>query len=66
MKKFVCFLGQVILWMCVAGIIINAIMFPEKYISTWKYQLENEVRAGEPEAVEYYEARYLSRGIELF
>ena len=45
---------------------IRVVMYPECYISTWKYQLMNEVRAGDPAAVEYYEAKYLANGIELW
>ena len=45
---------------------IRIIIFPEVYISTWKYQLMNEVRAGVPEAVEYYDTKYVKRGIRLW
>ena len=45
---------------------IKFIMFPELYLTSWKYQLEKEVRVGEPEAVEYYQRRYIGNGIELF
>ncbi len=41
-------------------------VFPELIITPWKYQLQNEVRAGEPEAIAYYEKHYISKGIELF
>lgn len=66
MKKFVSVLILIIFFFSLAGILFHIAMFPERYISTWKYQLENEVKAGEPEALEYYQTVYLSRGIELF
>lgn len=40
--------------------------YPEKYCSTWKYQLKNEVKAGEPESVAYYNRVYKDNGIKLF
>lgn len=40
--------------------------FPEKYITTWKYQLENRIKRGDQEAMEYYKRTYIQRGENLF
>lgn len=45
---------------------IRVVMYPECYISTWRYQLKNDIARGNAEAVEYYEAKYLANGIELW
>lgn len=66
MKKFI---GNLILLVIAIISIIFCLLlifFPELILPTWKYQMIEEVKAGEPAMVEYYEARYLSRGIELF
>lgn len=47
-------------------LIIDFVRFPECYISTWKYQLENEIKAGDPVAKEYYLDNYVKNGRELF
>lgn len=40
--------------------------YPEKYLTTWKYQLHNEIKSGNQEAVDYYNNVYVSHGIKLF
>lgn len=40
--------------------------YPEKYITSWKYQLKNDILNGNEEMIEYYETRYLKNNIELF
>lgn len=57
------FVGLAVLMSCM---IVKIIAYPEMYFTTWRYQLENDVRAGEPEAVSYYEKHYIAKGIELF
>ena len=66
MKRTIVILAGILVYLCFIGLLLHLVMFPEQYISTWKYQLENEVKAGETEMVEYYQTVYLSRGIELF
>ena len=46
--------------------IIDLIRFPECYISTWKYQLKNDIAAGVPEAITYYNTNYVSNGRLLY
>lgn len=46
--------------------ITDFVRFPDKYITTWKYQLENEIASGDQKAIEYYNRVYKSNGINLF
>lgn len=45
---------------------IDFMRFPDKYITTGKYQLENEIASGDVEAIAYYNRVYNSNGINLF
>lgn len=45
---------------------VQLINYPEKYLSTWRYQLYQEIQAGDQEAIEYYQKNYLDKGIELW
>ena len=65
-KKIVIILLIAICTVLVFDVIYKIIVYPEMYLSTWKYQLRNDVRAGDPDAVEYYERVYLANGIKLF
>ena len=44
----------------------NVMYYPEKYFTTWRASLERDVRAGNSEAVKYYEDTYLKNDIRLF
>lgn len=44
----------------------NIIQYPEVYISTWKYQLQNDIKRGNKDAIEYYQNTYLANGKILF
>ena len=46
--------------------ITDFMRFPDKYITTWKYQLKNEIASGDTEAIAYYNRVYTSNGINLF
>ena len=46
--------------------IVDLIRFPECYISTWKYQLKNDIAAGVPEAITYYNTNYIKYNRDLF
>lgn len=45
---------------------IDFMRFPDKYITTWKYQLENEIASGDQEAIDYYNKHYTSKGVYLY
>lgn len=40
--------------------------FPEKYLTTWRYQLHNEIKSGNQESIDYYSRVYVANGIDLF
>ena len=68
-KRFARFLSKA----CVAGIIslsvwltTDIIRFPECYLSTWRYQLQNDLLAGDEQANNYYQNTYIANGRELF
>ena len=46
--------------------ITDFVRFPDKYITTWKYQLKNDIQSGDMEAIAYYNRVYKSNGINLF
>lgn len=39
----------------ILSIIIDFFRFPDCYITTWKYQLHNEILSGDAESIEYYQ-----------
>ena len=45
---------------------IDLIRFPECYLTTWKYQLKNDIAAGDQEMIEYYNRVYVSNNRILF
>ena len=40
--------------------------YPEQYLTTWKYHLENNVKNGDTRAVEYYISNYIENDKKLF
>ena len=48
------------------GLYIDFIRMPEKYCTTWKYQLKNDIQSGDAEAIAYYNRVYKSNGVNLF
>ena len=65
-KKFARFLVGIITVGVLTGLAVDVIRFPEWYISTWKYQLQLDIEAGNQNAIEYYENTYIANGRELF
>ena len=47
-------------------ILINFCIYPEKYVTTWKYQLKQDIEAGDQQAIEYYQKNYLEKGEKLW
>ena len=66
MKKITIILLLVILFFPILLRVFDFFCFPECYIPTWKYQLQNDIAAGDELAVAYYENTYLSNGRILF
>ena len=48
------------------GLYIDFCRMPEKYCTTWKYQLKNDMQSGDQEAIEYYNNNYVSKGVHLY
>ena len=48
------------------GLYVDFVRFPDKYITTLKYQLEKDIQSGDMEAITYYNRVYKSNGINLF
>ena len=40
--------------------------YPEQYMTTWRYQLENDLKKGNQDAIEYYNDTYVANGKQLF
>ena len=50
----------------VAVLLIGFVRYPEKHLSTWRYQLKCDIERGDEEAIEYYQTNYVANGIYLF
>ena len=48
------------------GLYVDLCRFPEKYLTTWKYQLKNEIASGDQKAIDYYNKHYTSKGVYLY
>lgn len=69
-KKFIKSMSTLILslvlMILLAVMMIELINYPEKYLTTWRYQLHQEVNAGNQEAINYYKTTYLDHNITLW
>lgn len=65
-NRFISFLSSLVLSTFLITITINFIRFPECYLSTWKYQLKNDIESGNAEAIAYYQNNYINNGKNLF
>nr|DAH15374.1 MAG TPA: mature oligodendrocyte transmembrane protein [Caudoviricetes sp.] len=54
------------LMMFLLSCVVDFMRFPDKYITTWKYQLQNEISQGRTESIDYYKANYTDKGVCLF
>ena len=51
-------------WLFAFG--VEVCKFSEQYITTYKYQLYNELKQGIEEAIHYYKSSYIDNGRVLF
>lgn len=65
-KTFLFRICAITLFMLFILLAIDFIRFPECYLPTWKYHLECDIKAGDEEAIKYYEEIYIANGRELF
>lgn len=49
-----------------ALLMFDIMAYPECYLTTWRAALENDLREGEPAAVEYYTERYYNNDRDLY
>lgn len=66
LKKFVSSLLIITVFITCFSLYIDLCCFPEKYMTTWKYQLKNEIASDDEKAIEYYNRVYTANGINLF
>lgn len=45
---------------------IDIIRYPECYITTWKYQLQQEIKKGDVDALDYYNSTYIANNRCLY
>lgn len=45
---------------------IDFFRMPEKYCTTWKYQLKNDIQSGDAKAIDYYNNNYIAKGVYLY
>ena len=62
------FISLLVLTLIITCIVlyIDFCRMPDKYITTWKYQLKNEIASGDQKAIEYYNNNYTSKGVYLY
>ena len=65
-KQFLKFISGLTLGICLLMLLVDFWKYPEKYSNTWRYQLKNEIKSGNKTSAEYYNEKYVSRGIYLY
>ena len=61
--KFTIFLA---FWVFISSMFIDFVKYPECYISTWKCQLETDLKNNDGAAMAYYENTYKKNNRDLF
>ena len=61
LNRLFCSLLILTLLITLSACIIDFMRFPDKYITTWKYQLKNEIASGDQKAIDYYNKHYTTR-----
>lgn len=57
---------RTLLVLFIISTLISAIKYPEIYFTTLKYQLANDIKQGNAEAIEYYNRVYIANNKQLF
>ena len=69
-KKFIksttILIFMIIIISCSILLFIEFLSYPEKYLTTWKYQLKQDIKVGNQQAIEYYQNNYLEKGQKLW
>lgn len=51
---------------CIVMIMVDFVRFPECYLTTWRYQLHQNIVNGNKEAIDYYNNNYIANNKILF
>ena len=65
-EKFIIFLLSIAIFIAFILFTIDFIRFPECYLTTWRYQLKNDILSGNQEMIDYYNNTYVANGRILF
>ena len=65
-KRFATLILCVVFLTAFLSLSISIIQHPEMYMPTWKYQLQNDIKDGDVQAINYYNDHYVKNGISLF
>lgn len=65
MRKIKCICGIAVVALLL-GVCNDLFTYPEKYMPTLKYHLENRINRGDTEAIKYYNDVYIANGVKLF
>lgn len=65
-RRFVLAIVSIVFSVSALCLCINIIKYPEKYITTWKYQLQQDLKKGDEAAQKYYAENYIKKGEKLF
>ena len=66
LNRFFASLLILILIISFTACITDFMRFPDKYLTTLKYQLKNEIASGNQKAIDYYDKHYISKGVYLY
>ena len=65
-EKFITFLLSIVIFIAFILFTIDFIRFPDCYLTTWRYQLKNDILSGNQEMIDYYNNTYVANGRILF
>ena len=65
-RKFIKSISILLILIASLLVIIDFCKYPEKYITTWNYQLKVDVESGKEDAINYYKTTYLDNGKQLW
>lgn len=66
LNKFIMFILSIIMLGSILLLAIDFIRFPDCYLTTWRYQLKNDILSGNQEMIDYYNNTYVANGRILF
>lgn len=66
LNKFIMFILSIIMLGSILLLTIDFFRFPECYLTTWRYQLKNDILSGNQEMIDYYNNTYVANGRILF